>query len=348
MKVHSIIIAGLLVCMSMFSLSAQESTNKMTNVKLSSKQTENKTKVAKSTVENTKRISSKTQKTQVVDAKTFIGAKTAQTSQRTEAKKTDTKIVPSASKKSVSKKSEIVSSESLPATPKQVSTVTVTDTKSVKPRADYSNLLRTKKKIVPTDNLTAPYYTIQVLALRYAPQDPDFFWKIDAAREVACKDGFKHYFVGQYGDELEALPDLNKIKALGTKYKDAFIVNTQLLEIANSEFVSDYTRVLHPIINDEKDSVKFDARYGDKQDLKVVPEGTYIIQLSASRYPFYVSEIKEYKDVLEFHMPDKVFRYTTGKIAGSLVEEELKKAKDFGYKDAFIVDWNVYAPYQIE
>jgi hypothetical protein len=51
---------------------------------------------------------------------------------------------------------------------------------------------------------------------------------------------------------------------------------------------------------------------------------------------------------MEFRMKDKIFRYTVGKFPGSQAEEELEKVKSLGYKDAFLVEFDRYAPFKIE
>jgi len=178
--------------------------------------------------------------------------------------------------------------------------------------------LRTQKKIVSVEKATAPYYAIQILALKEAPQDPEFFTNINEAREFTCSDGFVRYVVGQYNSFAEANADLSKYKQLG--YQDAFVVNTNKLggsSIASSKLVID-------------------------------PNKIYTVQVSAFRFPVYLSHFEKLDGVKEYYMKDKIYRYCIGEYPGTTVESELQKIKDLGYKDAVIVELALYLPYQIE
>jgi hypothetical protein len=178
--------------------------------------------------------------------------------------------------------------------------------------------LRTEKKIISVDKATAPYYAIQILALKLPPQDPNFFSNINEAREFSCADGYVRYVVGQYNSFKEANADLEKIKALG--YQDAFVVNTNNL---GAQKVA-----------------------GDK--LVVDPNKTYTLQIGAFRFPVYLTYFDKVDNVKEYYMQDKIYRYCIGEHLGSIVESELQKIKDLGYKDAHIVELSQYLPYQIE
>jgi hypothetical protein len=92
---------------------------------------------------------------------------------------------------------------------------------------DLLSQMRTNKKIVTVENATAPYYSIQILALTGPPQNAEYFKNIDNAREFICADGFVRYVVGEYNSFKLAAVDLDKYKALG--YEGAFVVNTSIL-----------------------------------------------------------------------------------------------------------------------
>lgn len=236
---------------------------------------------------------------------------------------------------------------------------------------------RTSKKIIPVDKATQPYFTVQLLALTEAPNDPDFFNNIENAREFSCKDGYKRYVVGQYNTAEEAAAEVKRIRQLDEKYKGAFVANTANFDIAKSDFQSDFSKsepvttaqtkastlkantktptvaepkiIAQPIEEPAETGTTDENVVKDKPiDIVIDPNKLYTIQLTASRYPFYISEIKEFTEVYEFYMPDKVYRYCEGKHKGTVVKAELKKALDLGYKDAFIVEWEKYAAYQIE
>lgn len=164
----------------------------------------------------------------------------------------------------------------------------------------------------------APYYAIQIIALKHPPGDPKFFTNIDMAREYPCLDGYFRFCVGQYASYEEAKSQVESVKSLG--YDQAFVVNT--------------------------------AEYGMKEQTgrsnKIDPNKTYTVQLSAFRFPVYLSYFKGLENVMEFRLKDKIFRYCIGKVKGSVAREEVAKYKAMGYKDAFLVELDSYLPFQIE
>jgi len=216
---------------------------------------------------------------------------------------------------------------------------------------DENNEVRTSKKIMPVDKITKPYYTVQILALKDAPKDPNFFDDIEICREFSCTDGYKRYTVGQYETAELAAKSIPRIKALSPKYEKAFVANTETYNIALNEFRSNYNTETQPA-KEEPQTVKntdsTDKVTESATQEPLDPNKTYTIQLTASRYPFYTSELKGFTDVYEFFMPDKVYRYCEGKYKSSEVEAELKKAIKLGYNEAFFVEWDKYAPYKIE
>jgi hypothetical protein len=185
---------------------------------------------------------------------------------------------------------------------------------------DKLSHLRTERKIVTADKPTAPYYAIQILALQLPPQNAEFFGNVTEAREFVCADGYVRYVVGQYKTNAEATADLERVRALG--YPDAFVVNTLRLKTGQSEW--------------------------SNKTLKIDPNKDYTIQLKAFRFPVYISYFKEFDDVMEFYMKDKIFRYTVGNYKGTVILQELARVKALGYPDAFIVDLDTYMPFKIE
>jgi len=181
--------------------------------------------------------------------------------------------------------------------------------------------LRTQRHIVTMEGAQAPYYSIQILALKEPPSDADFFKSFDLIKEYPCEDGFVRYCVGDYANGAEALSQLESVRSKG--YPDAFVVNTKRLGAGKSNFSS---------------SVK----------IEIKPDSEYLVQLSAFRFPVYISFFKEFDRVLEFKMSDKIFRYTTLPVKGTEVEAELSRIKGLGYRDAFIVEKERYMPFRIE
>ncbi len=211
---------------------------------------------------------------------------------------------------------------------------------------------RTDKKIIPVDKVSKPFYTIQVLALKDTPTDPEFFDNIESAREFSCKDGYKRYVVGKYESYEEAKADISRVKNLSPKYKNAFVANTKNYKISLKDFRRDFVHSAEVKHDEDFEDIKHTSLNETEMKSNTVtsyePNKTYTIQLTASRYPFYVSELKEFNEVYEFYMPDKVFRYTVGKYSGTQIEAEIKKVAAFGYEEAFAVEWTKYLPYKIE
>ncbi len=183
--------------------------------------------------------------------------------------------------------------------------------------------LRTNKKIIRMDKAEAPYWAIQIIALKNPPGVASFFQAIDVAREYVCLDGFVRYTVGEFNSYEEAKSNLAAIKAMG--YDQAFVVNTAQYKMSEDQPQTD--------------------RSGNA---KIDPNKTYTVQLSAFRFPVYLSHFENLDNVMEFRMKDKIFRYCVGKFPGTEAREELQKIKDMGYKGAFLVELDKYLPFKIE
>ncbi len=185
-------------------------------------------------------------------------------------------------------------------------------------KRDKLAALRTSKKIVSVLNLpTHPDYAIQIIALQYPAEEPGFFNNIDQAREFSCTDGYTRYTVGSYSTFQEAAADLSSFKDLG--YSQAFVVNVARFNINNAAkgFIPD-------------------------------PNKTYTIQLSAFRFPVYLSFFKGVDDVMEFYLKDKIYRYTVGRYKYEEAVKALPAIKALGYKNAYVTELDAYMPYKIE
>ncbi len=190
-------------------------------------------------------------------------------------------------------------------------------------KADKLDALRTNKKIIRMSEAQAPYYAIQIIALAKPPQMPSFFKNVDEAREYPCNDGYLRFCVGEFDSYEAAKAAVPEVKALG--YDQAFVVNTSKYSMNEDAFSA-----------------------GSKRADKIDPNKTYTVQLSAFRFPVYLSHFKNIDDVMEFQMKDKIFRYTTGTFKGDIAAEELQRIKDLGYKDAHLVELDKYMPFKIE
>ncbi|GAO30281.1 SPOR domain-containing protein [Geofilum rubicundum] len=183
--------------------------------------------------------------------------------------------------------------------------------------------LRSARKIVTVESITAPYYTIQVVALKEPPGNAAFFTTLTQAREFICTDGFVRYTIGEYDTFGQAARDLEALKAQG--FSDVFVLNTRKISLKNSN----QTLVI------------------DK-NAQPVAGVAYTIQVAALRYPVYVSEFEEFEDVQEYYMRDRIYRYCVGNFDGAVALDELSKVRQSGYPDAFLVPVEKYASFKIE
>lgn len=186
--------------------------------------------------------------------------------------------------------------------------------------ADKLAHLRTSKKIVPDKEISAPYFAIQILALRKPPQAPGFFKNIDQAREFDCSDGYVRYTVGSYNSADAARQDIADIKSLG--YSECFVVDLREYNLNGSSAGSGTFSL-------------------DKNAI-------YTIQIAAFRYPVYVSHFEEFDNVMEFYPDDRIYRYTVGKYRGVEASEQLNRVRAMGYPQAHLVLFDKYSSYQIE
>jgi hypothetical protein len=187
--------------------------------------------------------------------------------------------------------------------------------------ADKLAKLRTTKKIVPVTQISAPYFAIQILALKKAPQDPSYFKNIDRAREFDCADGYVRYTVGSYNSAADARQEISQIKSLG--YSECFVVDLRSYSLNGSPNTGN-------------------------SDFRPDANSVYTIQIAALRYPVYVSEFKKFDDVMEFYLSDRIYRYTVGKYRGNEAKDQLSRVKGMGYPQAHLVPYEKYQSHQIE
>ncbi len=188
---------------------------------------------------------------------------------------------------------------------------------------DKLTKLRTDRKIITENSVSEPYYTIQIVALRETAGNAEFFMNVERVREFVCNDGYVRYSVGEYYSFANAAQDLDQIKSLG--YHDAFVLNLRHIALKNNDYIQTTT-----------------------DRIVVEPGVKYTIQLAAYRFPVYINEFKEFDDVFEFYMKDRIYRYTVGAYDGNIAQAELDRVKRSGYPDAFLVRFDQYEPYRIE
>lgn len=200
--------------------------------------------------------------------------------------------------------------------------ITLFGTLNAQGKIDKLKDLRTSKKIVSVTTLSqSADFAIQIIALKFPAKEPGFFKNIDEAREFDCTDGYMRYCVGSFDSFNAAKNELIYYKDLG--YHQAFIVNT-----------SQY--VLKGGLGTPHKSFKPD------------PNKMYTIQLSAFRFPVYLSYFKGVEDVMEFYLKDKIYRYTVGNYKYEVAHQHLSAIKNLGYKDAYVTELDSYLPYKIE
>lgn len=188
--------------------------------------------------------------------------------------------------------------------------------------ADKLAHLRTTKKIVTMASINAPYYTIQIVALRLPPGEPEFFRDVDKVFEYVCNDGFVRYTVGRYSSFADAAKELPKYQGMG--YNDVFVLNTRKISLDKNDYQPSSNEI-GPLAGVE-----------------------YTVQLAAYRFPVYVNEFEEFDNVAEYYMKDRIYRYCVGAYDGSIASQELVKIRKMGYPNAFLVPMEKYRPFKIE
>lgn len=188
---------------------------------------------------------------------------------------------------------------------------------------DKLSELRTQKQIVTVEEPSS-VFTVQVLALKQAPSDANFFKNLDKVYEYPCTDGYARYCVGQFNTYADANAQLAAIRNNG--YAEAFVTNTKRFSITESEY----------------------AQSAKSGKLVIDPSKDYVVQLAAFRYPVYLTFFEKVDDVYEYRLNDKIFRYTTPPVKGSEVEALQQQMKSLGYEKAFIVEYQKYAAFRIE
>ncbi|MCR5696449.1 MAG: SPOR domain-containing protein [Marinilabiliaceae bacterium] len=197
------------------------------------------------------------------------------------------------------------------------------------------NNLRTNKQIITVENgAGAPKYSIQLLAVNNPPEDANFFASLDKVYEFICADGFIRYCVGDYDNFADANAKLDEVRSSG--YKDAFVVNTKKLGATSTYSKSSTAHSGKTLIG------------AGGRRVAIIDDREYVVQLAAFRYPVYLSFFEGIEPVYEYRLNDKIFRYTTAPCNGTEIEERLNEMIAKGYKGAFVVEYDRYAPFKIE
>lgn len=186
--------------------------------------------------------------------------------------------------------------------------------------------LRSAKKIVTVNSISAPYFTIQIVALRLPPGEPGFFKNVDLVKEYICLDGYVRYTVGEYTTFKLAAQELDRIKSLG--YADAFVLDLRKIQLSDNSHSA-------PVSS-------------SKGTFIPVPGRNYTIQLAAFRFPVYLTHFEKFENIQEYYMKDKIYRYCVGSYQGQAALDELQKVRQMGFPGAFLVVLDDYLPFKIE
>lgn len=189
------------------------------------------------------------------------------------------------------------------------------------------NDLRTSQRIVAWAENDLPPFSIQISASKTPPSDASFARGLDVVYEYRATDGLVKYYYGKFSSYAEANRDIKAIRSKG--FDSAFVVNLRAaasgVKPANGQIVTT----------------------GGKA-IEIDPDKDYVIQVGAFRYPLYISFFENVGDVYEYRLNDKIFRYTTKPMKGSVVKSELTRLQNLGYNAAFVVEYAKYEPYRIE
>ncbi len=197
---------------------------------------------------------------------------------------------------------------------------------------------RTTTKVIPAQRFHKSY-TIQILA-RQGVLPPDYFDGLSTILQGQCEDGWTRYFIGEYETSDEATKMLTLVKGIHSKYADAFVQDTRNINLR---------KTTPPIIIAPAILFRPLATGNDTTGRQTEKHEQYAVQITATCYPIFLSEIVEFKKTEEFYIPqDHSYRYTTGRMDLAEAKIELKRALESGYLDAAIVNPDAYTPYKVE
>ena len=169
-------------------------------------------------------------------------------------------------------------------------------------------------------------FTIQIATVAKTG-NAKYLQNVSYATEHECKDGMVRYTTGVFKSEQEAAAELRKLRQAG--YKDAYVINFKKLKskFYNEEDISDHIRTynLKPIV------------------LEAITEETrlYSIQIASSIKQAPDGYFSELPNVKEKQTPNGYFKYYYGKFKGyPEAKAEVEKARNLGYKDAFIIKYS--------
>ncbi len=186
------------------------------------------------------------------------------------------------------------------------------------------------------------FYTIQVRSLsRETPLTMDELqagiWQHKVGSQTKC-------FMGRFETYEDAKAALVPMKKVG-KYVGAFVVSSD--KIFSDKTSADETAIPaeSKVENTEMPPLSPAPPVNNaKQKIQV-----FTIQIAAYRYPLYTKEFNLEQEVMEFYCSDNIYRYTVGKMSDeSEARQFLKKIKESGYPDAFLIDYKKYEVYRIE
>lgn len=182
------------------------------------------------------------------------------------------------------------------------------------------------------------FYTIQVRSL--SRETPLTMEELQAGMWQHKVGGQTKCFMGRFDTYDEAKAALIPLKV--GKYSGAFVVSSDKIFGATS--TEDVTPPA-PVT----DTVKQEVASTPAPKPVSTKIKTYTIQIAAYRYPLYTKEFNLEDEVMEFYCSDNIYRYTVGKTENEAQARELlKKVRESGYPDAFLIDYKKYEVYRIE
>lgn len=181
------------------------------------------------------------------------------------------------------------------------------------------------------------FYTIQVRSLsRETPLTVSELeagmWQHKVANQTKC-------FMGRFDTYAEAKEALEPVKAT---YQGAFVVSSKkIFKVSGS---GDITKNTIKKSSPDLPPPPPPAPAGSKHSIQI-----YTIQIAAYRYPLYTKDFNLDNEVMEFYCKDNIYRYSVGKFEKEAeARQVLKKIKESGYPDAFLIDYKKYEVFRIE
>lgn len=188
------------------------------------------------------------------------------------------------------------------------------------------------------------FYTIQVRSLSH--ETPLTMEELEIGMWQHKVNGQTKCFLGRYETYNEAKAALIPLKE--GQYAGAFVVSSDKI-FGVSAPVEVITKAKAEVVVKKPDVPVAATVVNATPPVKKVKIKVYTVQIAAYRFPLYTKEFTLEEEVMEYYCSDNMYRYSVGKFEDEAAARALlKKIRESGYPDAFLVDYQKYEEFRIE